>query len=126
MSDINPIDQACAEATERLKRFIENSAKKHSKALFRAAYPVVKGNVPLGEVQSSVVLSIHTEEQFYKCVNWCNNRIGKGSEFWTVRGRVLRFIAPWKPKTYNPPAAKEWVCFVPGVDITPLIAFIKS
>lgn len=109
---------------ERITASIEKSAARHKKTIFLSAYPKIEHGIPAEEVQSSITLEIYNEEQFYRCVNWCNNRIGKGKQYWTVKGKVLKFIAPWK-KAYNPPAIKEWVCFVPGVDLTPLLGFTK-
>jgi hypothetical protein len=119
------IDRACKEAMDRVNAAIEKSAKLHSKALFRFCYPTVQPGIPTKEPQQEITLTIHNRTQFYQCVRWCDNQIGKGSQYWTVRGKVLKFIDPSK-KAYDPPAVKVWVIFVPGIDITPLIGYTTA
>lgn len=119
------IDQACKDALKRINETIEKAAKQRKKHLFKLFYPIIEPGIPLAEVQSKVTLTIHTEEEFYRCVNWCNARIGKGSQYWTARGRIHRKICPTKA-AYDPPAVNEWVCFVPGIDLTPLLGFTRA
>jgi hypothetical protein len=43
---------------------------------------------------------IRDREHFYKMVEWLNTNVGKGSENWTMEGRVLKTIK--QGKTVNP------------------------
>lgn len=48
-------------------------------------------------------VTIRDREHFYKLVNWLNQNVGKGMEFWTMEGAVLRKIKDGKtatPKIY--------------------------
>lgn len=68
-----------------------------------------------------VSITVRDRAHFYALVHWCNNNIGYGSSKWTVAGRVLRFVDPSK-KSYNPPIVRDWLVFVPDIDLTPLLA----
>lgn len=46
---------------------------------------------------------IRDREHFYKLVNWLNANVGKGTENWTMEGRVLKTLKSGKsvnPKVY--------------------------
>jgi hypothetical protein len=48
-------------------------------------------------------VTIRDREHFYKIVNWLNTNVGKGSDKWTMEGRVLKTISTGKtvsPKIY--------------------------
>ena len=102
------IERNCKAALRRIDSFIHKFAEE---AEWQLQNPVHWRHI---------ILTIHNREQFYKIVNWCNKNIGKGSQYWTARGRVLKFIDPTK-KAYNPPVTRIWVIKVPGIDISPLL-----
>ena len=35
-------------------------------------------------------LAIRDRPHFYKIVNWLNENVGKGTDFWTMEGRILK------------------------------------
>lgn len=109
------IDKAGKEALDQINELIEKRVKSVRKQIFKMFHPPVPFAAASQHVVNSVVLTLRDTDEFYRAVHWCNHYAGKGSHRWTVRGRVLRFIDP-KKKTYNPPAIKEWIFFVP-VDI---------
>lgn len=37
-------------------------------------------------------VKVRDREHFYKIVNWLNLNVGKGTEYWTMEGHVLRAI----------------------------------
>lgn len=48
-------------------------------------------------------ITIRNREHFYKIVNWLNSNVGKGPEYWTMGGRVLKNLKAGKtvsPKIY--------------------------
>ena len=45
-------------------------------------------------------VTIRDRAHFYKIVNWLNANVGKGSDKWTMEGRVLKTIS--QGKTVNP------------------------
>ena len=48
-------------------------------------------------------VTIRDREHFYKIVNWLNTNVGKGSDKWTMEGRVLKQLKNGKsvsPKIY--------------------------
>lgn len=48
-------------------------------------------------------VTIRDREHFYKIVNWLNLNVGRGTNNWTMEGRVLRAIKQGKqisPKIY--------------------------
>lgn len=53
-----------------------------------------KTNVNLKEQNAahSFRLTIRDTVHFYKIVDWLNKNVGKGSNFWTMEGRVLRHL----------------------------------
>jgi len=112
------IDRAGKEALERVDALIEKRAKSARKKIFNMFHPKQELGPASQYVVASVVLTLRDTDEFYRAVHWCNRHAGEGSHRWTVRGRVHRFIDP-KKKTYNPPAIKEWVFFVP-IDIEAL------
>ena len=38
-------------------------------------------------------VTIRDREHFYKIVKWLNENVGKGTEFWTMEGRVLKSLS---------------------------------
>jgi hypothetical protein len=102
------IDSDVLVAQERLRRKLDT------------AYSQAKAEVRRLFVLQVVPMEIRDRDHFYKVVNWCNKNIGKGSQYWTVEGRVLRFVDPAK-KAYNPPAKKNWLIKVPFIDVSPLL-----
>jgi hypothetical protein len=48
----------------------------------------------------SFSVTIRDREHFYKIVNWLNENVGKGSECWTMQGRILKTLNTGK--TVNP------------------------
>jgi hypothetical protein len=44
-------------------------------------------------------LTIRDRDHFYKIVNWLNSNLGKGEEYWTMEGRVLKTLKQGKPAT---------------------------
>ena len=64
-----------------------------------------KTNVNLKEQNAahSFCLTIRDTTHFYKIVDWLNKNVGKGSNFWTMEGRVLRHLKQGNtvsPKVY--------------------------
>lgn len=53
---------------------------------------VVPVNLKAAKATHSFRVSIRDKEHFYRLVSWLNENVGKGSEFWTMEGRVLRNI----------------------------------
>lgn len=48
-------------------------------------------------------VTIRDRDHFYKIVNWLNTNVGKGTDKWTMEGRVLRNLKAGKtvsPKVY--------------------------
>lgn len=43
---------------------------------------------------------IRDREHFYRLVKWLNDNVGKGTDHWTMEGRVLKTIK--QGKTVNP------------------------
>jgi len=117
------IDEDCAASLLKLNRRIGRHWKKERKKMFDSWYPK---RVPIAdpsiEVQQEITLTIHDTATFYKCVWWCNNRIGVGTKYWTIKSKVLKYVDPSK-SAYNPPATKTWLIFVPGIEVRELLSF---
>lgn len=109
------LDKLCADALKRLQQQNKVATRKAREKVARLFYP---------EPFQRVTLTIHTRDQFYACVKWCNKNCRPGSEYWTVVGRVLRYIDPSK-HTYKPPRTTDWILKVP-VDAAELIAISQS
>lgn len=99
------INEHAIKAQQNFKKWLERDAQ------------VVKTEVRRSFVNQVIPMVIRDREHFYKVVNWCNKNIGKGKQYWTVGGRVLRFVDPSK-KAYSPPAHRDWLIMVPGIDCT--------
>lgn len=70
---------------------------------------------------SRIVIAVRDRDHFYRLVNYCNKTYGKGSDKWTVCGRVLKFVDPTK-HAYNPPAYKIWKVMKPGLNLSHLLS----
>jgi hypothetical protein len=44
-------------------------------------------------------VTIRDKDHFYKVVNWLNANVGKGSDKWTMEGRVLKLLRSGNPIT---------------------------
>jgi hypothetical protein len=64
-----------------------------TKATSKSTPPV---NLKEQNAAHSFRLTIRDREHFYRVVKWMNENVGKGSDKWTVEGRVLKSLKQGK------------------------------
>jgi len=102
------IDEMVVRAQGRIRKHINNLADYLDRAAeFQKTNPGY----------SFVLLRVEDRTQFYRIVNHMNKTYGKGSQFWSVQGRVLRFVDPVK-KSYSPPIHRYFYVTQKGVDLS--------
>ena len=60
------------------------------------ATPKAPVNLKEQNATHSFRLTIRDREHFYRVVKWMNENVGKGSDKWTVEGRVLKSVKQGK------------------------------
>ena len=87
-------------------KYITNSIKRRSSYL-----------IPSYAVRITVRDRVH----FYALVDWFNQNVGKGTQFWSVKGKILKYVDPSKPN-YDPPVTRRFLIYVSGINYTPMFS----
>jgi len=67
-----------------------------NKAPSKASKQETPVNLKEQNAAHSFRLTIRDREHFYRVVKWMNENVGKGSDKWTVEGRVLKSLKQGK------------------------------
>ncbi len=109
MEPLSPREHACKLALERLNKKLHAEICRHKYEMRES-----RGRY--------LTIPVRDLEHFYKLIDWSNKNLGQGCTYWTVHERIRRHVDPQNKKYYNPPRIVKWRVFIPGVDISPLLA----